>query len=70
MDKTEIAKIERFMRKTFANERIRVVPRPKKADSAVVFVGEEFIGVFFLDDEEGDRSFNFQMAILSEDLQG
>jgi hypothetical protein len=44
------------------------VPRPKKADSAEVYVGEEFIGVIFLDDEEGDRSFNFQMAILAEDL--
>lgn len=70
MDKTEIAKIEKFFRRTFGNEKMRVVPRPKKADSAEVFVGEEFIGVLFVDDEEGDRSFNFQMAILSEDLDG
>ena len=69
MDKTELAKIERFLRRTFANASIRVVPRPRKADSAEVFVGEEFIGVMFLDDEEGDRSYNFQMAILAEDLQ-
>jgi hypothetical protein len=68
VDKTELAKIERFMRRTFANHSIRIVPRPKKADSAEVYVGEEFIGVIFLDDEEGDRSFNFQMAILAEDL--
>lgn len=69
MDKSELAKIERFMRRTFANQTIRVVARPRKADSAEVFVGEEFVGVVFVDDEEGDRSFNFQMAILSEDLQ-
>lgn len=69
MDKTELAKIERFLRRTFSNNSMRVVPRPKKADSAEVFVGEEFIGVIFLDDEDGDRSFNFQMAILGEDLQ-
>lgn len=69
LDKTELAKIERFLRRTFANTSIRVVPRPRKADSAEVFVGEEFIGVMFLDDEEGDRSYNFQMAILAEDLQ-
>ena len=69
MDKTELAKIERFMRQTFANHAIRIVPRPRKADSAEVFVGEEFVGVIFVDDEDGDRSFNFQMAILSEDLQ-
>ncbi|MDB5557954.1 MAG: hypothetical protein JWQ36_888 [Enterovirga sp.] len=69
MDKSELAKIEGFLRRTFANASIRVVARPRKTDSAEVFVGEEFLGVIFVDDEEGDRSFNFQMAILSEDLQ-
>lgn len=68
MDKTELAKIERFMRRTFANQSIRIVPRPKKTDSAEVYIAEEFIGVLYFDDEEGDRSFNFQMAILAEDL--
>lgn len=68
MNKADLAKVERYMRRTFANQSIRVVSRPKKTDSAEVYVGEEFIGVMFLDDEEGDRSFNFQMAILAEDL--
>lgn len=70
MDKTELAKVERHMRRTFANQTIRVTARPKKTDSAEVYVGDEFIGVIFLDDEEGDRSYNFQMAILAEDLVG
>jgi len=69
VEKTELAKIERFMRQTFANHSLRVVSRPKKTDSAEVYVGEEFIGVVFVDDEDGDRSFNFQMAILAEDLE-
>lgn len=68
MDKTELAKVERYMRNTFANHSIRIVARPKKDDSAEVYLGEEFIGVLFLDDEEGDRSFNFTMAILDTDL--
>lgn len=68
MDKTELAKVERYMRKTFANHSIRIVARPKKDDSAEVYLGEEFVGVLFLDDEEGDRSFNFTMAILDTDL--
>ena len=69
VDKTELAKIERFLRRTFANHSIRVVPRPRKDDSAEVYVGEEFIGVLFLDDEDGDKSYNFNMAILQDDLQ-
>jgi len=69
MDKTELAKIERFLRRTFSNHSIRVVARPRKTDSAEVYVGEEFIGVLFLDDEDGDKSYSFQMAILDSDLE-
>ena len=69
MDKSELAKVERYLRRTFANQTIRVVARPRKDDSAEVYIGEEFVGVLFLDDEEGDRSFNFNMAILETDLE-
>ena len=69
VDKTEMAKVERYLRQTFANHSIRIVGRPKKTDSAEVYVGEEFIGVLFVDDEDGDRSFNFTMAILDTDLE-
>ena len=68
MDVQEIRKLEGYMRRLFGNAHIRVVPRPKKADSAEVYIGEEFIGVLFVDDEDDDRSFQFQMAILEEDL--
>jgi hypothetical protein len=57
------------MRRLFGNPRIRVVPRPKKEDSAEVYIGDEFIGVLFLDDEDDDKSYNFQMAILETDLE-
>ena len=69
VDKPEMAKVERYLRQTFANHSIRVVGRPKKTDSAEVYIGEEFVGVLFLDDEDGDRSFNFTMAILDTDLE-
>jgi hypothetical protein len=69
VEKSELAKVERYLRRTFSNHSIRVVPRPKKEDSAEVYIGEEFVGVLYLDDEEGDRSFNFSMAILDTDLE-
>ena len=68
MDVQEVRKLDAYLKKLFGNARIRVVPRPKKEDSAEVYVGEEFIGVLFLDDEDDDRSYQFQMAILEEDL--
>ncbi len=68
MDIQEIKKLDTYLKKVFNNPRIRVVPRPKKDDSAEVYIGDEFIGVLFVDDEDEDRSYNFQMAILETDL--
>jgi hypothetical protein len=64
-----MTKVESYLRRTFANSSIRVVARPKKTDSAEVYIGEEFIGVLFEDNEDGDRSYNFTMAILDTDLE-
>ena len=43
--------------------------RPKKTDSAEVYIGDEFLGIVFLDDEDGDRSYSFTMSILDTDLE-
>ena len=68
MDVQEVKKLDAYLKKLFGNARIRVVPRPKKDDSAEVYVGDEFVGVLFVDDEDEERSDNFQMAILGSDL--
>ena len=69
MDVQEIRKVENYMKRLFGNAHIRVVPRPKKEDSAEVYIGDEFVGVLFVDDEDEERSYNFQMAILGTDLE-
>ena len=68
MDVQEVRKLDAYLKRVFGNQKLRVVPRPKKDDSAEVYIGEEFIGVIFLDDEDGDKSYNFSMAILDTDL--
>jgi Protein of unknown function (DUF3126) len=69
VDVQEVRKIDAYLKRLFNNPRMRVVPRPKKDDSAEVYIGEEFIGVIFVDDEDDERSYNFQMAILGTDLE-
>jgi len=64
----ELKKVERYLRRLFSNETIAVKARPRKDDSAEVFIGEEFIGVIYRDDEDDDLSYNFSMAILESDL--
>jgi hypothetical protein len=65
----EIIKLERYLKKMFRLPDLQVRQRPQKQDSAEVFLGEEFIGVLFRDDEDGETSYNFQMAILDYDLK-
>jgi len=66
--KEELQKLEAFFRRRFNMPNIGVRARPQKDDSAEVYIGDEFVGVLFRDDEDGDLSYNFTMAILDIDL--
>jgi Protein of unknown function (DUF3126) len=57
-----------YLRRKFDNDNIRVVVRPKKMDSLEVYIGEEFIGVLFLENEKGRKSYIFELPILDVDL--
>lgn len=69
MNPEEIKKLTRFLRAKFELANIEVRKRPQKNDSAEVYIGDEFIGVIFRDDEDGELSYNFSMAILEFDLE-
>ncbi len=69
MKPDEIAKLSKFLKAKFQLESISVRKRPVKDDSAEVYIGEEFVGVIFRDDEDGELSYNFSMAILDFDLE-
>ena len=69
MSPEEILKLETYLKRTFQLPTIEVRQRPQKEDSAEVYIGDEFIGVLFRDDEDDELSYQFQMAILEFDLQ-
>ncbi len=69
MNDKDMQRLEAHLKRTFGNAQIALKARPKQKDSAEVYIGEEFIGVVF-QDEDDDGSFMFEMAILSEDLAG
>ena len=68
MTREEILKLEGYLKKVFQLPELQVRQRPRKDDSAEVFIGEEFIGILFRDDDEGETAYQFQMAILDFDL--
>jgi hypothetical protein len=67
--KDELARLEAYLRKTFGTKNLTVRARPKKDDSAEVYVGEDFVAILFREDEDGEVSYQFQMAILEMDLE-
>ncbi len=69
MKPEELAKLTQFFRKTFDLQTIAVRKRPQKNDSCEVYIGEEFIGVISKDEEDGELSYHFSMAILDIDLE-
>ncbi len=68
MNASEIARIQSYLRGKFNVPGLEVRARENKDDSAEVYLGDEFIAVIFKDDEEGDVSYDFNMAILEIDL--
>ena len=68
MDRITLKKIENFFKQKFNNKKIKIEGRANKNDSAEVLIDDEFIGVVFEDSEDGDTCYQFNMTILSEDL--
>jgi len=63
----DIKQLDAYLKRKFDTERIRVIPRARKKDSAEVYVGDEYIGVLFFDEKDA-RSSYFELPILALDL--
>lgn len=70
MDRKEMLRVETYLRTTFRNEAINLRPRQNIKDSVEVYMGSDFIGVVSKDEEDGETSYQFNMAILDIDLDG
>jgi hypothetical protein len=68
VNRSEIWRVEKYMRNLFRLDTITLVERPKQPDSVEVLINGEFIGVVFRDEEDGEISYAFNMAILEMDL--
>ncbi|MDO8606025.1 MAG: DUF3126 family protein [Phaeospirillum sp.] len=68
MNPTEIARVEAYLRATFANDKIKIAPPAKRNAPVEIMIGEEFIGVLHRDEDEGEVSYSVNMTILEEDL--
>jgi hypothetical protein len=67
MDDAERARLQGLLREKLHAVGVDVRARPRKTDSAEVYVGEEFIGTLSTDVDEG---YFLTMSILEMDLEG
>jgi len=66
--RSEIWRLEKYLRNLFRLDTITIVERPKQQDSVEVHINGDFVGVLFKDEEDGETSYAFNMAILEMDL--
>ena len=66
MDKQELLKIQEHLRRCFGAPALKVSPGSRSSESADVHFGERKIGAIDLDDEDGDRSFSFEMQVPAD----
>lgn len=70
MKPDELVRLQAYLRKVFGAKTLSVRARPKVKDSAEVYIGDEFIATITVDEEDGERAYQLQMAILDLDLEG
>jgi hypothetical protein len=70
LKKDELAKLQAYLRKTFGTPTLEVKAQPKKDDMAEIFIQGEFVAALYREVEDGETSYQLQMAILDMDLEG
>ena len=68
MNKSEMARLQKYFRDKFGTERIVLGPKARNDGSVEVSLGGEFIGIIYRDEEDGEISYAFHMAIMEMDL--
>jgi hypothetical protein len=64
----EMSKLKAYIERIFKCSGITVMKRAKNEDSIEVMMDGEFIGLLYKIVDEGETSYNFDMAILDIDL--
>ncbi len=69
MNPETVKRIEAYLKRTL-NPGIALAPRPRVNDSVEVTLGGEHLGLVYLIEDEGETSYQLEMTILQEDLEG
>ena len=63
-----LRKVESYLRSKFGNSQIHLKAGSADPDMAEVYIGDEFVGTLYRDEDGGEVSFDFNMSIIDIDL--
>ncbi|MBR6231664.1 MAG: DUF3126 family protein [Alphaproteobacteria bacterium] len=65
----ELDKIQTYLQQLFWNPEITLHKGSGNDSPAEVYVGKEFIGVVYKNSDDGEISYDWNMSILTEDIE-
>ena len=68
MERSEIEKVQSYIRTLFGNQNIALIHRPQASDSVEFEVNGETLGAVYRDDEDGETCYHVQLTVLAEDI--
>ncbi|WP_439597955.1 DUF3126 family protein [Falsiroseomonas sp.] len=68
MKPSDIARVQAYLRRLLATDRITLLAPARPGLSVEVSVQDEVIGTVHRDDEEGEVSYSVMLTVLEEDL--
>lgn len=68
MTRTEVLRLQKYLNSKFDSTKFTLKNNQSTDDSMEVYLGDEFIGVIYRDEDDGEVSYAFNMAILEMDL--
>lgn len=69
MNPETVKRIEAYLKRTL-NPGLTLAARPRVNDSVEVTLAGEHVGLVYLIEDEGETSYQLEMTILPEDLEG
>ena len=69
MNPEAVKRVEAYLKRTL-NPGITLVARPRVSDSVEVVIGGEHVGLVYLIEDEGETSYQLEITVLQEDLDG
>lgn len=68
MNRSDIDRVQTYLRRLFGSERITIVPPTRAGMSVELAVNGEVVGTIHKDTEDGEVSYALHITVLEEDL--